>query len=118
MVWKRITSFLKGYIQGASASQPRTVRWLEAADNPWCVWVLDLRPVTLHMLATSSDRKCAENALSFLQDDGTNFIGAEPAVDRTIKPSLRFRIGSVLADGALFIPTEMEHKWAMYYHRG
>jgi hypothetical protein len=118
MVWKRITSSLKKYIQGARASQPPTVGWLDAADNPWGVPVLDVRPVTLCMLATSSDRKCAENALSFLQDDGTSFIGAEPAVDRTIKASLRFRIGRVLADGALFIPTEMEHKWAMYYHRG
>jgi hypothetical protein len=118
MVWKRIASFLKGYIKGAPASWPPTVGWLAAADNPWGVPVLDVRPVTLHMLATSSDQECAENAISFVQDDGTSFIGAEPPVARTAKASLRFRIDRMLADGALFIPSEMEHKWAIFYHQG
>lgn len=31
---------------------------------------------------------------------------------------LRYRFDRVLAPGALFIPSVMEHKWAMYYHGG
>lgn len=94
------------------------VRWLEAADNPWGVPVLDVRPVTLGLLSTSQDQQCAVNAMSFTQDDGTGFIGIEPPVARQIPAGLQFRIERILADGALFIPREMEHKWALYFHRG
>ena len=31
---------------------------------------------------------------------------------------MRFPIDSILADGVLFAPSEMEHKWALFYHRG
>jgi Ankyrin repeats (3 copies) len=94
------------------------VHWLDAANNPWGVPVLDVRPVAQSMLATSSDRECAENAVSFMQDDGTTFIGLEPTVERTVVAGMSYPIDGRLADGALFIPTEMEHKWAIYFHRG
>jgi hypothetical protein len=100
-----------------SAPQARAINWVEAADNPWGVRVLDVRPVTLTMLATSADRQCAENAGSFGQDDGTGFIGKEPPVTRSIEANLRFPIDRLLAEGVLFIPREMEHKWALFYHR-
>ena len=94
------------------------IGWLEAADNPWGIRVLDVRPVTLNVLSTSTDPHCASNAVSFGQDDGTSFIGEEPPVSRTAQTSLRFPIDRVLADGVLFPPSEMEHKWALFYHRG
>jgi hypothetical protein len=69
------------------------------------------------MLSTSSDPQCASNAMSFGQDDGTSFIGEEPPVTRVVEGDMRFPIDRLLADGALFVPTEMEHKWALFYHR-
>lgn len=110
---------------GRQTPQPGTatpefpeVRWLEPGDNPWGVRVLDVRPVTLGMLSTSRDQLCAANATSFSTDDGTGFIGVEPKVSRQTSGELRFRIDKSLADGALFIPRAMEHKWALYFHRG
>ncbi|HJU40756.1 MAG TPA: ankyrin repeat domain-containing protein [Tahibacter sp.] len=94
------------------------VRWIEAADTPWGVRVLDVRPVTHTMTSTSADPQCATNAVSFGQDDGTGFIGVEPPARRTIDASLRFPVDRMLADGVLFIPREMEHKWAIFHHRG
>lgn len=94
------------------------VHWVDAADNPWRVRVLDVRPVTQTMMSTSTDRQCASNAVSFAHDDGTSFIGQEPPVTRVVKADLRFPIDRFLADGVLFIPREMEHKWALFYHRG
>jgi hypothetical protein len=71
------------------------------------------------MRSASQNEQCAVNALSFSQDDGTSFNGVEPRVSRQIPVGLRFRIDRmVLADGALSIPNEMEHKWALYFHRG
>jgi hypothetical protein len=86
------------------------VQWLGPAENPWGVPVLDVRPVTLGMLSTSRDQQCAVNAMSFGQDDGTGFIGVEPRVTRQVTAGLQFRIDRMLADGALFLPQEMEIK--------
>lgn len=93
------------------------IPWVDASDNPWGVPVLDVRPVTQHMLATSKDPMCAQNAVSFRGDDGTGFIGEAPPESRAIAVSLRFPIDRMLADGVLFSPSEMEHKWALFYHR-
>jgi len=94
------------------------ISWIEAPDNTWGVRVLDVRPFTLNMLSTSTDPQCATNAVSFLQDDGTSFIGESPPSGRIAEASLRFPIDRILADGVLFIPREMEHKWAIFYHGG
>lgn len=116
MVWDRIKRMLGG--KGENAPQIPGLSWIEAADNPWGVRVLDVRPVTLTMASTSTDPQCASNAVSFGQDDGSSFIGEQPPVPRVAEASLRFPIDRMLADGVLFVPREMEQKWALFYHRG
>lgn len=116
MVWDRIKRILGR--KGEGAPQIPGLQWIEADDNPWGVRVLDVRPVTFAQLSFSTDRKCAENAVSFGQDDGISFIGEEPPTPRVAETSLRFPIDRMLADGILFVPDEMEHRWALFYHRG
>src|SRR5947209_3193682 len=99
----------------AGQSDSPQVGWLSPGDNPWGVQVLDVRPVTLGMTSTSRDQQCALNAMSFGQDDGTGFVGIEPEVTRQVRVGLQFRIDRRLADGALFLPEQMEHKWALYF---
>jgi hypothetical protein len=94
------------------------IPWLTAADNQWGVPLLDVRPITFAMLSTSSDPKCASNAISYGSDDGTAFIGQAPMVDRSVATSIRFPIDRLLADGVLFAPSVMEHKWALFYRQG
>ncbi len=94
------------------------IKWIEAADNPWGVDVLDVRPMTLGTLSVSINQQDAVNAISFGQDDGTGFIGDEPPVSRRVDVNLQFPTDRRLADGALFIPREMEDKWAIYHHCG
>lgn len=89
------------------------IPWI-AADNPWGVPVLDVRPVTLGMLSASKDPQVASNALSYGGEDGHSFAGLPPAVDRTVEASLVFAIDRVLADGVLFTPQAMEDKWAVF----
>lgn len=86
--------------------------------NPWGVPLLDVRPITHGMLSMSRDPKIAANAISFQKDDGTGFIGVKPQLERTIDAALQYPIDRYLADGVLFTPSEMEHKWAIYLHRG
>lgn len=90
------------------------IPWIDAADNPWGVPVLDVRPVTLGMLSTSKDPQVASNAVSYGGEDGRAFAGQPPPVDRTVEASLVFAIDRVLADGVLFTPQAMEDKWAVF----
>jgi len=116
MPWDKIRNLFRRARKTIDDSNAPNIPWLEAANNPWGVDVFDVRPVTLTMLSTSKDPRCATNAISFTSDDGTGFIGQEPPVTQRIETALRYRIDNVLADGALFIPEEMEHKWALYFH--
>src|ERR1043166_5520692 len=99
-------------------TQPPEIRWIEAAETPWVVPVLDVRAVTENMISTSADPQCAANALSFGRDDGSNFEDSRPLVERVIGALIPFRVEGPLADGALFRPGVMEHKWAIFHRRG
>lgn len=94
------------------------IQWIAPADNPWKVRLLDLRPVTQSLLATSADPQCAANALSFFHDDGASFSAKQPNSARTVEVSLHYRIAQPFAEGALFIPACMEEKWAIFYRGG
>jgi len=138
MVWERIKRMFRRHGDGIylieaadfeaggenSAYNPSVVRkgdsinWLEADDNSWGVRVLDVRPVTHTMLLVTGNQRLASNAVSWRADDGTNFIGEEPAVTRIVETNLWFPIDRLLAEGVLFTPDEMEHKWALFYHHG
>ena len=99
-------------------SQLPEIPWIDAADTPWGVPVLDVRAVTENMISTSADPECAANALSYGQDDGSGFEQDEPLVPRVIGAMIPFRVESPLPDAALFRPGVMEHKWAVFHRRG
>jgi len=99
----------------APGSERQKIVWLGALENPWDVPVLDVRSVTLTMTAASKDPECAKNAISFLEADGREFIGKEPEIKRAITADLQYPIDGFLADGILFRPVAMEHKWAIFY---
>ncbi len=102
---------------GRTVLQETPIPLVKADENPWGVPLLDVRPVTLTALSTSTDPQYATNAISFGRDDGTGFISQEPMIARSIPASLLFPIDRKLADGVLFIPRQMEHKWALFYHQ-
>jgi hypothetical protein len=94
------------------------LEWIPPDQNPWRIPLLDVRPVTQGMVSTSQDPQMAANAVSYQGDDGTGFLEQEPSVARSIPSTLVYRRDRLLADGALFIPSCMEHKWALYHHDG
>jgi hypothetical protein len=91
------------------------VTWLLDEDNPWPVPVLDVRGFTQAMISTSSDPEAAANAISFGREDGTSFVGVQPPNSRIIDGTLQYRVDRLLADGVLFVPQQMEHKWALFH---
>jgi len=90
--------------------------WIEPAQNPFGVRLLDLRPITQTMLATSSDPQMAHNAISYNTEDGTTFINTPLSDSTLISSNIIIPIDKMLAPGVLFTPQTMEHKWAIYYH--
>lgn len=118
MFWKSLKR-LFGFGQKASAADPSiSVRWLAPDDNPWSVPVLDIRPFTQSVVSASSNLECAQNAVSYGNDDGTSFVDQEPEEQNSIPVNLRYRTDGYLAEGVLFIPTVMEHKWAIFLRKG
>ncbi len=103
-------------LQSKQAPEEPELLWIEADANPWGKRVLDIRPVTLTLVSTSRDPQMAQNAVSFGGEDGLEFVGQQPPSGRTVECSLRFPIAHLLADGVLFVPQQMEHKWAIFFH--
>jgi hypothetical protein len=93
-------------------------QWIEAAKNPWGVPLLDVRPMTLGTLSVSKDPQMAANAVSYGGESGQSFVEQPAAFQRQVPGVLRFRAPAKLTDGALFIPSEMEDKWALFVQRG
>ena len=73
-------------------SQTPQIRWIEAAENPWGVPVLDVRSVTLAWRSYTRDQKCAENALSFGHEDGGVFDGQISKTVPRIPASLKIPV--------------------------
>ncbi len=117
-MFDRLKKFVQGNPKKPEPAKVPEIPWLPANDNPWRVPVLDIRPVTHQMLSTSKDPQCAQNAISYGQDDGTGFAREVSESPRIVPADLHYRFDRVLAPGALFIPSVMEHKWAVYFHGG
>ncbi len=94
------------------------VEWIPSDQNRWNVPVLDIRPVTQGMTSLSSDPTCARNAVSWQGDDGASFADARPESTRSVPSALRYKRDAFFADGVLFTPSVMEHKWALFHHAG
>ena len=86
------------------------------AQNPWGIPVVDIRAVPQRLQFYSTDRDCAQNAISFGKEDGLVFSNDTLESESAISAELAYRIDRVLAPGPLFAPREMEDKWALFFH--
>jgi hypothetical protein len=92
------------------------VHWLEPSVDGWPVPVLDVQPVAAHLQAWTLSRQVAANAMSYDRDDGLGFASQAVPDPRVIPLSLRYRVEPLLADGVVFAPGMMEHKWVVFHH--
>ncbi|WP_109698201.1 ankyrin repeat domain-containing protein [Chitinophaga deserti] len=112
-------NFLKKWFGKEKKDEPQepALNWIAPTQNPWGIQLLDLRPITKNMLATSTDPQCATNAVSYQAEDGLTFIGMQPEDSTEISCNITIPIDTMLAPGVLFNPQTMEHKWAIYYYQ-
>lgn len=96
--------------------QPRALRavWVPAADNRFGVPVLDLLAVTGQLISTSSDPRSAATAMSWSSKLVADLELALTSAD-SLACELRYRAQRDLPDGWLYVPLQMEDKWAIAY---
>lgn len=129
MIWNKFKRIL-GIKDGASADSnsdkgtsavegpASKIKWYDANSNPWQVPIVDVRPITLSMISTTADPQLAANAVSYAHEDGSAFVDQQPVFERTVPANLAYPVEGALADGVLFLPQQMEHKWAIFYREG
>lgn len=134
-IWKRFKSALFGDEDAPSPPAPREGEhfgfsaprpdlsgkqpaWIDASESPFGVRALDARPITLGTLSASKDPVMASNAVSYGGETGRSFAAQRPRSARVAEVTLRYRAPDGVHDGALFIPTEMEDKWALFVADG
>lgn len=124
-MWEKIRSLFGGKHGPADHKGPDPgdkpdppLSWIAAAESPFGVEVLDIRPFTGTMISTSKDPRCAANAVGWRRDSGRSFRGASPEGARRIDCELRYQAPAGPLDGRWFCPEVMEEKWALYHHDG
>ncbi len=92
-------------------------QWYEAGpENPFGIRLLDCRPLTHSVVATTSDRSVAERYNLLRASDGRDLITA-PIIDSVRCPaSLRFPHNGAVLDGIVFKAPSMDVKWDIYIY--
>lgn len=118
---------LKKLLQSPNPNRPSTavaanqtdapeIPLIAPADNSWGVPLLDVSPVTQTYISASSNPEMAKNSVSYNQEDGLTFSHDTLASEPEISADLGYRIDRMLAPGAMFIPRDMDYKWALFFH--
>lgn len=95
------------------------VAWLPADQNPFGVRVLDVRPFTGSVLATTEDAAVAAKFNALRHATGSEHRGRPPADALAADCDLRYPLeGDAPPDGPLFVAEQMEDKWDVSYHDG
>lgn len=93
------------------------IGFLSETEHQWNVPIVDLRPVTQTVMATSEDKKMAENSVSYGREDGLVFLDNLPEFATNHEADISFNTDGKLQDGALYLPESMDYKWAIFYHQ-
>ncbi len=96
------------------AQTPQSNR-IDPLDNPWGIELLDVRPITQEALLFTKDPNVAANVGAFSPTDGPSFLDQVSDIKTEAEANIYFRVDPKLFPGALYLPQEMEHKWAIYF---
>ena len=92
------------------------LRWIEAADNPFGIRVLDCRPVVLGLISTTTDPDIARRFLELRSSTGTEHFGHVPNDAIHSECDLTYPAEERPSEGPLFVAKEMEDKWNIYLY--
>ncbi|WLQ17275.1 hypothetical protein O5O45_15245 [Hahella aquimaris] len=100
------------HIDTRSSEQPV---WFEVGeDNPFDAPVLDIRCITLKVIATTADKSIAENYVASRTDDGRRYIDQEIAGSEEIPCDIHYHHGGETLEGVVSKAESMDVKWDIY----
>lgn len=88
--------------------------WVEPAESPFGVRVLDCRSVSRSMVATTSDRNVAMRFVELRSSYGEQHRGLAPVDALRVECDLWYPPRGEIQDGPVFLSQEMEDKWDIY----
>jgi len=94
-----------------------TPKWYEIGeDNPFDQPILDIRSVTLNIVATTKEKAIAENYNSSRSDDGKRYIGTKIPNGKLYKSNLRYPHNGDELKGIVYKADSMDVKWDIYVY--
>ena len=92
-------------------------KWYETGpENPFGVRLLDCRPLTQTVVATTTDRSIAERYNFLRASDGRDLIAARITDSIRCPASLRFPHNGAPLEGVIFKAPSMDVKWDIYIY--
>lgn len=92
-------------------------RWLEPGpENPFGIRVLDCRPLTQHVIATTKDAAIAEKYLHLRESDGRELIDQPIEGATLVFTLLRFPHNGEPLNGIVYKAPSMDVKWDIYIY--
>ncbi|MGH1340342.1 MAG: ankyrin repeat domain-containing protein [Nannocystales bacterium] len=97
---------------------PSTHQYEVLTESPWGVPVLDVQPLTRHVVTTTRNPENARNSVSYRGDEGPEFSRQALEGTRTTTMELRIPIDGEVFNGAIHKPAAMEEKWVLFLQDG
>lgn len=92
-------------------------KWYEVGDeNPFGIRVLDVRSLTWHAVATTSDQRIAESFNMQRQSDGLEFVDVAIHDVQTVTCNLTFPHNGERLEGIVYKADSMDVKWDIYIY--
>lgn len=111
---------LKGLFRRTPAEPPKETaapvyKWYEVGpENPFGIRILDVRPLTQYVVATTTDKSLADKYGQLRHSDGREAIGAEIPESTWLEVDLRFPHNGAALEGIAFKAASMDEKWDIY----
>jgi hypothetical protein len=95
------------------------IKWYEVGDdNPYNTDILDIRGLTLNMVATTNNQAVAEQFFANRSSDGKQFEFVQIENSTKYKSNLVYPYNDLDLRGAVFKADAMEVKWDIYAYYG
>ena len=103
--------------EDSSGQQEREYSWYELGqENPFNKRVLDVRPLTWNVVASTTDKAIAEKYLKLRNSDGYDLVGSSPSDALTTKCDLSYPHNGEDLRGIVFKADSMDVKWDIYIY--
>lgn len=120
IMWNRIKNWWRSNqdsSNGEGTPAPPEYKWYDVGpENPFGVRVLDVRSLTWHVVAATSDDRIAQSFSDQRASDGSEYLAAVIENSQTVACQLTFPHNGDPLEGIVFKADSMDVKWDIYIY--